>query len=161
MSDRRPIWALGDEVRKQTVVYRKGEVVKEHQTKNGSRVITIDAFPEAPYHGVLFDLHFVEVGFTEAVGAPGKDDFVAAIRAALEDGGEFANLTREDLAGGPSYITLGGWLGDQTLAMQFIALCKFHDLGQIITPATIGITDRVKADELAGAGFVMGTCVLP
>jgi hypothetical protein len=153
---RRPIWALGDLVRQQTTVYRKGEVVTVKDN-----VTTIDAFPATPDRGVLVDVFFVDVGFTEAVGDGGKDAFVAAIEAAVADGGEFANLTREDLAAGPSYITLGGWLGDQTLALQFMALSKFHGLGEVITPAVVGITDPDEAAKLAGRGFVMATCRLP
>lgn len=161
---RRPIWALGDVVRQQTVVYRKGEVVKEHEVGKAVRVISIDAFPEAPYHGVLVDVFFVEVGFTEAavpeIGS-GKGQFVEALKAAIADGGEFLNLTAEDLAKGPSYITYGGWLGDQTLALQFMALVKFYEMGEVILPSTIGITDEKEAARLAGQGFVMGVCRLP
>lgn len=138
-------------VREHTVVYRKGDIVKTNVV-NGMRVVSIDAFPEAPYHGTLVDLHFVEVGFTEA--SADKQGFLDALTAAIPTDGEFTNLSLRDFEGGPSYITIGGWIGDQTLALQFMALCQFNEIGEVITPATLGIEGE-QADLLAGRGMVM------
>lgn len=142
---------LAKVVREQTIAYRKGEVVKTEQ-QGAIRVVTIDAFPEAPYHGTLVDVHFIEIGFTEA--AADRQGFLDALTAAIPTEGEWTNLSLHDFEGGPSYITIGGWIGDQTLALQFMALCKFHEVGEVITPATIGIEGE-QADLLAGRGMVM------
>jgi hypothetical protein len=55
-----------------------------------------------------------------------------------------------------SYIELGGWIGDQGLALQLIGLGHLLGLWVLMTPETIlGIPseDRLALD-LAGAGFV-------
>lgn len=153
MTEQRPIFALGDVVRQQAVAYRKGEIVKTEE-RDGMRVVTIDAFPEAPYHGILVDMHFIEVGFTEA--AADKEGFLQALKAACADHGEFGDISLARFAQGPSYIEIGGWIGDQTLALLFMALCKFHEIGVVITPASLGIFGEAAGD-LAGRGAVMMT----
>lgn len=160
----RPIEALAAVVREQTAVYRKGEVVTESDVPAdlhlGSRmhVVSIDAFPSTPERGRLIDMHFVNVGFTEA--AADRDGFLDALRKALADHGEFSDLDAATLAGGPSYIQLGGWLGDQTLALQFMALCEFHEIGKVLTPATLRL-DGPMADKAAGLGWVFVQATVP
>lgn len=111
----------------------------------------IDAFPETPLNAKIVDVHFVNIGFTEA--AADKDGFLAAFRAALGPG-EFQTLTAEDWAGGPSYITIGAWIGSQTLALALMGLIEFHEVGQVITPAHLRIEGE-DANRLAGLGMVM------
>ncbi len=148
-----PIEDLNEIITEQTLPFRKGEEVKVEE-KDGITVVTMDGFPPSPSHGKLIDVHFIQVGFTEA--AADKDVFIKATRLALQPGqGAFQDLTTKDLAGGPSYITLGGWLGDQTQALLFMALCAFHGLGNIITPANLGITDEKEVAMLAGSGLLM------
>ena len=59
----------------------------------------------------------------------------------------------ERLAGGPSYIEIGGVLGDQQEAFLLFALGKVLGLWSVITPATLGF-EGPEADQLAGAGMV-------
>lgn len=59
------------------------------------------------------------------------------------------------LAGGPSYIELGGVIGDQGAAFQLFALGQALKLWTVITPKTLGITDEAEARNLAGGGLVM------
>ena len=60
----------------------------------------------------------------------------------------------ERLAGGPSYIEVGGEIGDQGAAFQLFALGKVLGLWDIITPEKLGITGP-EANQMAGMGFVM------
>jgi hypothetical protein len=146
------ISALGDIVRAYTRPYRKGARVQ--QAEHGAvTVVTIDDFPEIPDRAVLVDVHFIEVGFTEA--AADKQAFLDALKAALNEPGVFADLDVETLQGGPSYIGLGAWLGDQTLALCFQALGEHYGLWEVMTPKRLHMPESMW-DEVAGAGLVMG-----
>lgn len=150
-----PLQRLNSIIMEQSVSFRKGEVYREENHGN-VKVIRIEAFPETPLRGTIVDVHFINIGFTEA--AADREGFVQAIRDVVDtQSGEFDQLSYEALRGGPSYITIGAWLGSQQLALQFMALCEFHDLGEVITPGKLGITGE-KADQLAGVGMVMATC---
>ena len=130
-----------------TEVYRKGEVV----TMSG-QVVTIDAFPAQPATRHTVDCHFVTVGFTEHAPSWSHQQFSDAILACPR--GEFRDMPLERWQGGPSYIEIGGWIGDQTLALRLMALGQEHDLWDVITPALFGITGA-EADVLAGNGLVL------
>jgi hypothetical protein len=145
---------LCDFIRRATDAYRKGDEVTVRQS-GPLRVVEISTYPETPDRGRLVDVHFLSVGFTEAA--------VISKRAFLEmiydaEIGEFADMPLPTLAGGPSYITLGGWLGSQDLALRFIALGEFIGTWEAITPGRLGVTGP-KADTLAGGGLVMSSGV--
>jgi len=57
-----------------------------------------------------------------------------------------------------SYFELGGWIGDQGLAMQYMALGKILGLWQVMHPGMIlNVNDPAQkqlADQMAGAGMV-------
>lgn len=144
---------LIDYVQRATVVYRIGDVVKVTNS-NALRAITIDAFPALPDGDTTtINCHFVEVGFTEALAELGHDEFAALIRACAA--GEFTRMDDAAWAAGPSYLTVGGWIGDQTLAFQFMAACVAHGLAPgVITPARLGFTGAA-GDAMAGGGLVM------
>ena len=114
-------------------------------------VTVVTAFPSAPPGSVRADVHFVAVAPTE--GLPEKEDLIEAVRAALGEG-EFASMSAEDLAGGPSYITLGGWLGSQDLALMLIGAVELVGISKAITPKVFGAHGE-QADMLAGSGLVM------
>lgn len=152
-----PVRALAEVVEAQTTPHRKGEIV-EIKDEPGLQVVNITNFPPVPQRGTLVDMHFIQVGFTEA--AADCEGFVEALRAALTVPGEFCEIDEHILRSGPSYITLGGWLGDQTLALRFMALCEFHELGQVITPKTMGM-DNEMADLMAGRGMIFCPAKLP
>ena len=96
---------------------------------------------DAPRHSV--NVHFFWVAVQNN---PTKDELLALLRA------EYPQLDR--LAKGPSYIEMGGALGDQGLALQLIGLGELVGLWKAITPASLGLTGE-QANELAGKGFVM------
>lgn len=136
-------------VQDSTVVFRKGDVIKADEHS-----ITIDAFPEQPESKQTVDLHFVTVGFTEKAPVLTAQQFYDLIEASAE--GDFGTMTTDRLKQGPSYIELGGWLGDQTLAFRFMALGQLHGLWEIVTPERMGIPEPA-ASQLAGSGFIMIT----
>lgn len=125
-------------------------VVSEHE-RGGVRSVEVLGFPEEPLNAVRADVHFVVVAPT--AGLPERDDLVETVRAALGMG-EFAVMRAEDLAGGPSYITLGGWLGSQDLALMLIGAVELVGIANAITPGSFGFTGET-ADAMAGSGMVM------
>jgi hypothetical protein len=74
----------------------------------------------------------------------------AELRALLE--AEYPRVER--LREGPSYIEIGGAIGDQGLALQLIGLGELVGLWTVVTPATV-FFEGAEADEMAGRGFVM------
>lgn len=148
-----PVRALLDYVRRSTTVYRKGDIITEDFI-GAMRVITVDAFPALPEGATTtVDCHFVTIGFTEALAELSHEEFYAAIEAATD--GVFSPAPT--WSSGPSYIAIGGWIGDQTDAFRFMACVQAHGLGKIIVPAMLGVTDPDLADQMAGSGYVMIT----
>lgn len=68
--------------------------------------------------------------------------------------GMFGDLSVERLKEGPSYIELGGWIGDQELALSLMGLGASLGLWNVVTPRTLGFSDD-KAGMLMGMGFVL------
>lgn len=91
------------------------------------------------------DLHFIVVGVDKTKAEQHKDELIAILKTYPQP---------ERLAGGPSYIEVGGEIGDQGAALQLFALGKVLGLWDIIIPETLGITGP-EANKLAGRGFVM------
>lgn len=58
------------------------------------------------------------------------------------------------LSAGPSYIHVGGVLGDQGDALRFMAWGQVADLWRVVTPERLGFTGP-DADQMAGIGFVL------
>ncbi len=58
------------------------------------------------------------------------------------------------LAGGPSYLELGGVLGDQGLALMLIGLGEVLGVWKVVTPKTFGMTGE-QANAMAGNGMIM------
>lgn len=124
------------------VEVREGEAVT---------VVEVNAFPEAPPDSKRADVHFTLVGPTE--GFPETEVLIETVRGALGNG-EFQSMSAKGLAGGPSYITLGGWLGSQDLALMLIGAVELAGIAEAITPAVFGATGET-ARQMAGAGMVM------
>lgn len=135
-----------------TTPLRKGEVLEE-KDMGPLKVISINDFPSQEEIGdtenthKLVDLHFIDVLVHEKRAEQCREDFIYQLN-------NFPD--KHMLAGGPSYIALGGVLGDQTLALQFLAMGDALGLWKAVTPKTIGI-EGPMADELAGRGYVMCT----
>ena len=137
------IEALNKLISETTILLRKGAVVTR---KPG--VVTIQAMPhendELPPFTTKADLVMVTVG---------------VLPIAHERRGTLVELLKhypypERLAAGPSYIELGGILGDQGQALALIALGHVLKLWEAITPALFGVTGA-EAQKMAGMGYVM------
>jgi hypothetical protein len=100
--------------------------------------------------GTIVDVFMTKVAIKDGVD-PVK--FAALIEAA--EHGEFQEVSVERLKAGPSYIELGAWLGDQTMALMFMALGEVLGFWKIISPTTLGVKDPAVAGDMAGRGFVM------
>lgn len=150
-----PIVRLLQYVKSATVLYRKGEVVKETDV-GPVHVVRIDNFPALPQGlTTTVDCHFVHVGFTEALAQWDHQEFYdAVIKAEL---GFFRNMGIGNWEAGPSYIEIGGWIGDQSDAFRFMGCAQAHGLAEVITPARLHITDEEKAEYMAGMGYVLLT----
>jgi hypothetical protein len=141
---------LGRYVARTTLPFRKGEEVTVRQV-GSLEVTTVDDMPpagQAPPDPV--DVHFMLVGFTEGID---RGMFLALLKAACDGHGEFADVPRTRLLTGPSYIELGAWLGDQGLALRFLALGEKLGLWEVVTPKRLKFPEEA-GDALAGHGFV-------
>lgn len=111
--------------------------------------VTIDAMPhesKVEDNGIVkVDCHFVVIGVHKAAAGAHKEELISILK-------EYPKPDR--LAGGPSYIEMGGEIGDQGAAFQLFAVGEVLGLWKVITPKTLGITGPA-ADEVAGGGLVM------
>ena len=128
---------------------RKGPVVTSEESGGGMKVITVKAMPhESEWKDgdqfTLVDVHFMRIGVDLTPANERKAELIEILKAYPDP---------ERLAGGPSYIELGGVIGDQGAALTLIALGAALDLWEVLTPATLGITGA-DADKLAGQGMV-------
>lgn len=53
-----------------------------------------------------------------------------------------------------SYLEVGGWIGDQGLALMLMGLGKLLGLWPIMTPKMLPGLDKGAIDQLAGAGMI-------
>lgn len=130
---------------------RHGDPTVKESDQGNVHVVEINGFPEEPPGAVRADVHFVVVAPTE--GFPTSDELVATVRAAAGPG-EFQAMSIEDLAGGPSFIPLGAWLGSQDLALMLIGAVELAGIADAITPEALGF-EAADAAQMAGNGFVM------
>lgn len=135
-----------------TSQFRKGEEVTEHKVGD-LQVTEIFAMPhesEAKV-GVKVDMHFITILVDKEKAEKYKAELVQILKDWPSEvwGQEIPKLEQ-----GPSYIHVGGVIGDQGLALQLFALGKVLGLWKVITPKVFGITGS-RADEMAGSGFIM------
>lgn len=142
-----------------TVQLRKGEIVHgtpelvdainsgiEAKDLPGG-VVSIDMMPpiEAAREDLIkVDCHFLVIGVDKAKAEQHRAELIEILN----------NWPGGSLKEGPSYITVGGTIGDQGAAFQLFALGKALRLWSVITPATFGMVGP-EADAAAGNGFVM------
>jgi hypothetical protein len=133
-------------LRETTVSLRKG-AERTEEDKGNVRVTHLYLMPHADEVKDVekVDLHFIVVGVKTAEALNHHDEFVSLV-ATYPDFERFKQ--------GLSYIELGGVIGDQEAAFQFMALGKVLGLWSLITPEVLGITGSA-ADMLAGQGLVM------
>ena len=90
------------------------------------------------------DLIFFKVALVNAAGdePASAEELVRLTDAHLGDWGDCKPFDGEE----HNYMKLGGWIGDQGLAMQFMALASILGLTQLLTPYTIFGRDLFIAD---------------
>ena len=91
------------------------------------------------------DMEFLVIGVDRALAEKHRAEVIDILNAYPQP---------DRLAGGPSYIEVGGELGDQGAAFQLFALGKTLGLWTVITPASFGMTGA-EAHRAAGNGFIM------
>jgi hypothetical protein len=118
--------------------------------KSGVAVIEIFEMPEvanAKDDEYLVDLHMLVIGVNKTKADELRPDLINWLD----------NYPEPDrLAGGPSYIELGGVMGSQDMAFELFALGEYLKLWEVITPEKLGM-DGAMADMMAGMGMIMMT----
>lgn len=97
--------------------------------------------------------HTIDLGFFKvaAKNNPDKDMFLQLSGA---HNGEFGECDPLD-GGEHSYMELGGWIGDQGLAMQYMGLGVLLGVFNLLSPAMLGITsDDPLFMQMLGSGFL-------
>lgn len=138
---------LWEVIRETTREFRKGEEVTE-QKKGRLRVVEIFAMPhesEIPEGLEQVDCHFITVGIDKAKAEEYRQELMGLLLDYPIPG---------HLEQGPSYIEVGGVVGDQGMALRLFALGKVLGFWDVIIPEKLGITGS-EADQMAGMGFVM------
>jgi hypothetical protein len=140
-----------------TVQLRKGEVfegtpelveqAKAGDELKGGGVLTINAMPhesEAQSHIEKVDMELLTIGVDKAAAERHKAEVIEILKT----------YPNGRLADGPSYIEVGGEIGDQGAAFQLFALGQVLGLWKVITPKMLGATGE-QARQMAGMGYVM------
>lgn len=141
-----------------TEQYVAGGPSIEHRQENGLNVIEVYAFPDSlnvPAGRPLVDVVFFQVAFTETAADLTAADLLSLVGDA--EHGEFADMPIDTLRREPqSYIALGGWLGDQGLALCFMALCQHKGVGKVISLRDLvgSAASDAEVRRAAGAGML-------
>ena len=94
----------------------------------------------------------------------GPEATAEGLREAIRAHGEVGDfVTVNPLDGGEhNYLELGGWIGDQGLALTMIGLGAALGLWSLMTPKTMlgEASDEALTQQMAGAGYV-GYVALP
>lgn len=91
------------------------------------------------------DLHFVTIAVNKAAAEAERANLIALLNQWPDP---------ERLAGGPSYMEVGGVIGDQGAAFELFALGEVLGLWSVITPETFGLTGE-DARRAAENGYIM------
>ncbi len=135
-----------------TYLLRKGEPVTENVVA-GVKVVQIENFPHKSQvePGIKVDCHFVVVVVDKPTAKKYRDEVLDILKDwPSESWGQAVSKLEE----GPSYIVVGGVLGDQGSAFLLFALGQVLGFWNVVTPKSLGITGP-EADEVAGLGLVM------
>lgn len=157
------VTALHDILRKTCGQLRKGEVFEgspemvawaetgEPEAPAPGGVLEVYAMPhesDPAFDGLeKVDLHFVTVVVNKTTAEAERANLIALLN-------DWPDPDR--LAGGPSYIEVGGVIGDQGAAFELFALGKVLGIWDIITPESVGFTGE-QARQMAGSGYIMCT----
>lgn len=97
--------------------------------------------------GHVVDMVFFKVGLS---GEPSAEEFRSLTAGHRGDYGDVDPFDGSE----HSFLDLGGWIGDQGLAMQYMALGALLGVFELLTPARLGIEDPDLAMKMAEHGFV-------
>lgn len=135
-------------LKESTFPIRKGDSVV-HSEIDGIPVTEIFNMPSEPTFDdnnfFEVDCIFLAIAVDKKKADEHKEELIEILKTYPEP---------ERLAGGPSYIEVGGILGDQGAAFQLFALGKYLGLWEIITPKSFFIEGK-QVLELAGMGLIM------
>jgi hypothetical protein len=135
-----------------TTQYRKGEqVVVSKIGEAGRRIEVVELYnmahvDQAPVDaGVdLVDVEFLTIAVDKAAAERNRAELLAILR-------EWPEPAR--LAGGPSYMEVGGVVGDQGAAFQLFALGQTLGLWKVMTPKDFGY-EGDEVQRVAGMGYI-------
>lgn len=116
-------------------------------TNQQSKGVLIQHPDDSTIAATQVDVHFMHVGVCKACARNARPLLISLL----------VDWPDTRIKDGPSYIEIGGVLGDQALALRLLALGEAAGLWKVITPRTMGfgrLGDK-DADSLAGRGFVM------
>ena len=135
---------------KTTDQYRKSDEVTVDKSTLGLKVTHLWSMPhedEAPTGNTheLVDVHFMQIAVNKEEAEKHREEFEILLS-------EYPEPDR--LAGGPSYLEVGAFIGSQEAAFRMFALGQALGLWTVMTPAKLGITGPM-ADQMAGSGMVM------
>jgi hypothetical protein len=151
-----------------TQMFRKGEVIEDEkvtapvlvETPEGEPVGVgehtvmdvrhIYAMPHESAVGErddveMVDCHFITIGVLKPAAEEHREELIEVLRSYPQP---------DRLAGGPSYIEVGGEIGSQDGAFRLFALGQALGLWHVITPERLGLTGQ-EARRAAGAGYVL------
>ncbi len=95
--------------------------------------------------------HTADLVFFQVASNGGDPEKLKALVNAVEDATFPVNLFDGQEHG---YIEIGGWIGDQGLAMMLMGLGSVLGLWRLITPKMLGLPDAM-AMQMAGMGMVV------
>jgi hypothetical protein len=96
--------------------------------------------------GHCVDMVFFKVAFTNS---PEKDHLIALTRSHRGDWGDVDPLDGKE----HNYMELGAWIGDQGLAMMYMALGVNLGIFRLLSPAMLGL-DGPHAMQMAQMGLL-------
>lgn len=127
--------------------FRKGDPVVRFEENGVATVIYTDMphISDAPDFRPtkLIDVYFFWVAIDEEKATPFKSAFYHAVKSA-------AGMLQR----GPSYIAIGGEMGDQTAGLCAMALGQYFGFWRVVTPSMLGLEGK-RAEHAAGLGYVM------
>jgi hypothetical protein len=127
-----------------TIQLRKGPSIIE--SPGVTEIFAMPHVDEMPAGFEPVDMEFLTIGVDRAAAERNKSELVSILET----------YPAGRLASGPSYIEVGGEIGDQGAAFQLFALGKTLGLWDVVTPTTLGF-EGAEAREMAGRGLIMTT----
>lgn len=135
-----------------TTQVRKGDVLVQDDKHVYTITEIFDMPAEAdidnPNEYTFIDCHFLKIAVHNSRAAQEKDNLIKLLDEWPND--------QCVIAQGPSYIGVGGVLGDQGAAFMLFALGEVLGIWRVITPELLGM-EGDQAHKAAGMGYIMCT----